>query len=62
MKLYRQYFLLGFTTDNWIDEKELETTTDNYDSDADDNAETKPLYYKMRGGRVLGGDKKPDFF
>ena len=59
VKLYRQYFLLGFTTDDWIDKKELETTTDNYDSDADGNTQTKPLYYKMTG-RVLGGDNKPD--
>ena len=53
MKLYRQYFLLGFTIEDWLDEKELETTTDNYDSDADGNTQTKPVYYKMTG-KVLG--------
>ena len=47
VKLYRQYFLLGFTTEDWLDEKELETITDNYDSDAVGNTQTKLVYYNF---------------
>ena len=37
LKMYRKFFLLGNTTDEWIDHNDLEKMTSCYDSDADNN-------------------------